>query len=75
MSVIEVHTRPRQFTCLNMQGVQGSVAEVPAPACMIQGSHGQSASHPEPMFQVWSLAGLHLKKSDLSLFSTLRLVS
>jgi hypothetical protein len=71
-SVIAVHTRPRQFAFLDMQGVQGSVVEDSAHAyvhaCRARTVHGQSASHPEPMFQVWSLAGLHFKKRDRSLF-------
>jgi hypothetical protein len=32
-SVIAVHTRRRQLTSLNLQGVQGSVAGNPASAC------------------------------------------
>lgn len=36
-SVIAVHTRPRQLTSFNMQGIQGSVAEDPAHICMHAG--------------------------------------
>jgi hypothetical protein len=77
--VIAVHTRPRQFVSLNLQGVQGSVAEDPAYACSMQSSLALCTANlqaiPSRCFKCGVLLDFTLRKVTGHFFSTLRLVS